>query len=149
MIDLYEGYSFMRVLLFFRACMGVFFVLTKFQLLVFLSALLFVEITANAQRQSSVDLDYSEFEKAINAPQSYRLASMHNAEFMKPTASAETNVTLFKVPGVLPDATGCSVCASRVGYDPATGATVPGGSQCDPLINFTGAPDDTKEPPVK
>jgi hypothetical protein len=76
-------------------------------------------------------------------------SSLPNAEFMKPGAYAETNVTLFKVPGVLPDANSCSVCASRVGYDASSGATVPGGSQCDPSINFISSPDSDVGQPWK
>ncbi len=53
---------------------------------------------------------------------------------------AETTTTTSPIPGVGPDASGCSPCACLPEYDSATGASVKNGSESCPLVQFQGSP---------
>ncbi len=56
--------------------------------------------------------------------------------FMDESSLATELTTTSAIPGVKPDATGCSPCAQLPETDVATGATIPGPSQCDPKISL-------------
>lgn len=53
---------------------------------------------------------------------------------------AETTTTTSPIPGVAPDASGCSPCACLPEYDSATGASVMNGSEACSLVQFEGPP---------
>jgi hypothetical protein len=60
--------------------------------------------------------------------------------FISESSLETTQTTSAKPSGVRADASGCSPCACPVETDTKTGATVPGGSQCDPSVRLQSAP---------
>lgn len=51
---------------------------------------------------------------------------------------AETSTTTSPIPGVAPDASGCSACACMPEYDTTTGVSVENGSERCPMVQFQG-----------
>jgi hypothetical protein len=76
-------------------------------------------------------------------------SSVNMLNFLKDSALTSSETTVSKPPGVREDASGCSVCAQPVEYDASTGATVPGSSQCDPLVSLYGVASVKDSAPIK